>query len=82
MPTFKLIDKQRDGAKIIKKHDKPETPYHRLLRSVHITDQKKNELKLIYEQTNPFALKKVIQVKLRRIFANIDVKNSSSRSKI
>lgn len=82
MPNFKLIDKLRDGAKIIKKHDKPETPYHRLLKSEHITEQKKKELKLIYDQSNPFALRKNIQIKLRRIFANINLKDSSNRTKI
>lgn len=82
MPNFKLIHKQRDGAKIIKKHDKPETPYHRLLKSEQVTEQKKNELKLIYEQANPFVLKKAIQIKLKRIFANIDMKNRSKRTNI
>lgn len=71
LPNFKLIAKERIEAKIIKKHSKPATPYQRLMNSEHITGAKKQELTTIYNQLNPFELKKAIQKKLNRIFSMI-----------
>ena len=68
LPNFKLIEKQRVDSKIIKKHSKPATPYQRLLVSKHIREVKKQELTEIYNQLNPFELKKTIQKKLNTIF--------------
>ena len=71
LPNFKLIEKQRVDSKIIKKHSKPATPYQRLLESKHISEAKKKELTEIYNQLNPFELKKAIQKKLNVIFSMI-----------
>lgn len=71
LPNFKLIEKQRIDSKIIKKHSKPATPYQRLLESKHISEVKKQELTEIYNQLNPFELKKTIQKKLNIIFSMI-----------
>ena len=67
LPNFKLIEKRRVDEKIIKKHSKPATPYQRLMQSEHITQAKKQELTEIYNQLNPFELKKTIQKKLNKI---------------
>lgn len=77
LPNFKLIDKQRVQAKIIKKHSKPETAYQRLIKSEHVSESKKNELTEIYNQLNPFILQKTIQKKLKRIFALVNVKSDT-----
>ena len=73
LPNFKLIKKERVESKIIKKHDKPATPYQRLMSSKYITEEKKQELTEIYNQLNPFELKKAIQKKLNVIFSMIHV---------
>jgi len=73
LPNFKLIKKERVESKIIKKHDKPATPYQRLMSSKHITEEKKQELTERYNQLNPFELKKTIQKKLNVIFSMIHV---------
>ena len=73
LPNFKLITKQRVEAKIIKKHSKPATPYQRLMQSEHITEAKKQELTEIYNQLNPFKLKKTIKKKLNGIFSMIHI---------
>lgn len=73
LPNFKLIKKERVESKIIKKHDVPATPYQRLMLSKHITEGKKQELTEIYNQLNPFELKKTIQKKLNIIFSIIHV---------
>lgn len=71
LPNTKLKEKQRIEAKILKKHDKPATPYQRLMLSEHISPEKKKELTSIYEAVNPFELKKQIQKKLDVIFGLI-----------
>lgn len=67
LPSVKLIAKQRIGSKIIKVHDKPKTPFQRLLESGVL--EKKRELKIIklIKQINPFELKKEIEEKIKRI---------------
>jgi len=55
-PQMKLIEKKRIGSKMVKKYDNPQTPYQRLLLCEEINDEKKKELKLIYEQLNPFEI--------------------------
>lgn len=70
-PNFKLLEKRRVDATIIKKHSKPATPYQRLMESKHIPEAKKQELTEIYKRLNPFELKKIIQRKLNKIFSMI-----------
>jgi hypothetical protein len=72
LPNTKLTEKQRIDSKIIKKHDKPETPYQRLIKSEHISEQKKKELTEIYNSLNPFELKKTIKKKVDHIFRLIN----------
>ena len=75
LPNFKLLEKRRVDATIIKKHSKPETPYQRLMQSEHITKEKKEDLTTTYSQINPFELKKAIQKKLNKIFSMIHMDN-------
>lgn len=77
LPNFKLIQKQRVQAKVIKKHSKPETPYQRLMKSDFIDEARKKELTEMYNQLNPFILQKAIQKKLKRIFALVNIKTDS-----
>ena len=77
LPNTKLKEKQRIEAKILKKHDKPATPYQRLMLSEHISQEKKQELTSIYEAINPFELKKQIQKKVDLIFTLIGRKISN-----
>lgn len=78
LPNTKLKEKQRVEARIIKKHEKPATPYQRLINSKDITNIKKKELTLIYQTLNPFDLRKAIRKKLDHIF-NILHKNNDQK---
>jgi hypothetical protein len=80
LPNFKLVEKRRVDATIIKKHSKPATPYQRLMQSEHLTEAKKHELTTIYNQLNPFELKKVIQKKLNKIFSITHLDNGEKMS--
>jgi hypothetical protein len=55
---MKLIKKEQRGSKIYKIHDKPQTPYERVLASNYIPEENKLKLKKMYEAQNPFELKK------------------------
>lgn len=68
IPTMKLIKKERINSQIKKQHDKPRTPYQRLLDSSDLSESQKNILKSEHVKLNPFKLKKNIELKLRNIF--------------
>lgn len=72
LPNTKLIKKERVESKILKKHDKPATPYQRLMRSKHISDLRQKELTETYKSLNPFELKNTIKKKLDRVFGIIN----------
>ena len=69
LPSVKLIDKIRIRSKIIKKHDKPKTPYQRVLESdsIDVSAAQKQKLKEQFEFLNPFLLKKIIDKKIQKI---------------
>ena len=73
LPNTKLKEKQRVEAKIFKKHEKPKTPYQRLLESEHMSQEKKDELTAVYNELNPFDLQRKIKFKLNRIFGLLGV---------
>lgn len=79
LPNTKLKEKQRVESKIFKKHDKPETPYQRLMKSEHISELKKKELTEIYNNLNPFELRTIIKKKTDCIFRLI---NNNSGDKL
>lgn len=67
IPNKKLIEKKRVGTKIVKKYDKPKTPYQRLLEHQDFPEIEKEKLKLIYAKMNPAEIKRNIDKKLSRI---------------
>jgi hypothetical protein len=67
LPSVKLIEKERIGSKHIKKHDKPKTPYQRILESKYIDKEIKLSLIKQLELLNPFELNNLIQMKLKKI---------------
>jgi hypothetical protein len=67
-PSVKLLSKERVGAKTIKKHDVPKTPYQRVIESEHVSDYAKRGLQHIFANTNPFHLRRRIEERIKRIF--------------
>jgi len=82
LPNFKLLEKERVDAKIVKKHSVPQTPYQRLLQSEAVPEERKAELQKVYARLNPFALHKSIQTKLKRVFTLVEVKSYKKMSYI
>jgi hypothetical protein len=82
LPCFKLISKERIKSKMIKKHDKPITPFARLLLSEHIDEATKKHLSEKYHCLDPFTLKDKIEKKLQAIYLHVDVKNRQKRKAV
>ncbi len=59
-PVMKLVSKERDGARVRKKYDRPRTPYRRVLESAEVKKGQKERLKQEYESLNPAQLKREI----------------------
>ena len=68
-PTLKLRDKKRVGARYVKRYEKPQTPYHRLLRSRAVKPSHKDQLRELRRELNPFQLRQRIERKLKHRFA-------------
>ncbi|WP_439400163.1 hypothetical protein ACRQ5Q_41960 (plasmid) [Bradyrhizobium sp. PMVTL-01] len=55
-PSFKLKEKHREGAKVIKRYLPPATPYERALVHPHLNAAFKRRLREIYRTFDPVAL--------------------------
>lgn len=69
MPSLKLIEKTRIGARYYRKYDEPKTPYQRVLNEPSVTSEQKQKLIECYKTLDPFALRKMITAKRKRIFS-------------
>jgi hypothetical protein len=73
LPSFKLISKSRDGAKVSKKYDTPATPYQRLLANDRISGEQKNCLRETFARLDPILLLNRIREAQQKI-AGIEVR--------
>ena len=69
LPSMKLIEKERVGARWRRKHDEPQTAYQRLLKMGTLSRSKKRELRDYYESLDPFDLHEELEKCLRPILA-------------
>jgi hypothetical protein len=67
LPSVKLMEKNRVGSKIVKIHDRPQTPCDRILCSPLIPEDTKRRLRAIRKTLNPFLLHEIIQRKIKAI---------------
>jgi hypothetical protein len=75
LPSMKLVEKTRIGSKVVKRYDKPKTPYERLLGSPDISAKIKKRLRAEYDRLNPAGLKREIT----RLQTEIARANSAKR---
>jgi len=61
LPSMKLKEKIRDGAKVCKRYDTAKTPYQRILDSTNVPKAVKERLRRRYAQLNPAALHRQIR---------------------
>ena len=68
-PTFKLLRREKKDGKTKRIYEKePRTPYQRLLASPDVPETTKARLRAHHARLDPFALKKSIEVKLKKFF--------------
>lgn len=60
-PSMKLVDKQRNGAKVSKKYDTPQTPFARLIGYDVLTEKREQTMKAAYQKLNPAELMRQIE---------------------
>jgi hypothetical protein len=58
IPQTKLVSKNRNGARVIKRYENPVTPYRRLLADRNISPDEKEKLTEAFLSLNPAALKR------------------------
>lgn len=68
LPVMKLKEKVRNKGKIHRKYEESKTPYQRLMESNQLTEERKKELKKIYDGLNPAELKRQIDRKLENLY--------------
>lgn len=77
----RVESKERQGTRIIRRMDKPQTPYQRVMK--HLKDGiRKQRLEAIHESLNPWVLKAEIQAgmtAMRRLFEEIQLGCSGGR---
>ncbi len=70
LPQMKLTEKIRNGSKVTKKYDRPQTPYARALANAYVSEDNKEKLKRKYAELNPAKLRRdmlILQEKLYRL---------------
>jgi hypothetical protein len=82
LPTFKLIQKERAGSKIIKRHAIPETPYQRVMQSEHIDQSTKDKLEKTHRTLDPFKLQDDIQNRLKQINHLVNLSSKQKRKAV
>lgn len=71
-PVRKLLSKERHGAKVVKRYDRAQTPYHRLLASGVLTPERHAALAAEYQQLNPVQLRADLQTCLDTLWKLAD----------
>ncbi|HPA16353.1 MAG TPA: hypothetical protein PLU30_01305 [Verrucomicrobiae bacterium] len=66
-PAMRLIEKRREGSKILHRYDRPQTPFDRLKANGKIEPAKIPELQHRMDRLDPFELKAQIQSWLKAI---------------
>lgn len=79
-PTMKLIEKTRIGSKVIKKYDRAQTPYRRVLACPDASEADKQALKTLYAKLNPAQLKRQI-TKLQKELYELNAQKRSPKKK-
>ncbi len=64
---MKLKEKRREGGRIVRLYDEPQTLLTRVLASQQVTSEQKRQLRAQRQQLNPFALRQEIERQRKQI---------------
>ncbi len=67
-PTFKLKLKRRDGAKVYKQYDEPETPLARANQQQALSPRTSQNWSHLYRDVNPAALRRRIDENVKKLY--------------
>jgi hypothetical protein len=67
-PVMKLKSKTREGSRVVRRYDPPQTPFERLKASGALHADQLRRLESLRSQFDPFTLKVQIEERLRRVF--------------
>ncbi|MCA9438408.1 MAG: DDE-type integrase/transposase/recombinase [Candidatus Omnitrophica bacterium] len=73
-PSMKLIEKRREGSRVYKRYDRPQTPYQRLMGSDDVSQEIKQQLEDQFQALNLAALNReirMIQQQLNRLLCPV-----------
>jgi transposase InsO family protein len=71
-PLRKLISKERHGARVVKRYDRAQTPYRRLLASGVLSPERSVALTVQYQALNPLRLRADLQNRLDALWKLAD----------
>ncbi|MCK1478487.1 DDE-type integrase/transposase/recombinase [Bradyrhizobium sp. 197] len=78
-PSFKLKEKRREGAKVIKRYHPPSTPYERALAHPKVTAAVKKRLRDQYRSLDPVALLAEIRATQNELGNRVDRRAGQAR---
>lgn len=78
-PVLKLVSKERVGGRVVKKYDKPKTPFKRLMECSYVPESQKAKLRDNYSTKNPIYLKRELDKKLKEFFQLVDERRRRNR---
>ena len=78
-PSFKLKEKRREGAKVIKRYHLPSTPYERALAHPNVTAAVKKRLRDQYRSLDPVALLSEIRATQDELGNRVDRRPGQAR---
>jgi hypothetical protein len=81
-PSMKLRSKVRKGSRLIRRYDRPCTPFERVLKSSHKTLPQIQALKSTIENTDPFELSHRIDQQLEGLYNLATQRNGATREKV
>jgi hypothetical protein len=67
-PSMKLLTKVRKGSRLIRRYDRPQTPFARVCACPEADPKKVSALRRVLAQTDPFALSQRIDQQLERLY--------------
>src|SRR5262245_5264148 len=79
-PSFKLKEKRREGAKLIKRYHAPATPYERALAHRALAKSVKRRLREVYRSLDPIALLGEIRAAQAELGERVDRRAGATRA--
>ncbi|MDO8567872.1 MAG: ISNCY family transposase [Dehalococcoidales bacterium] len=67
-PVMKLVGKERQGSRVMKRYDEARTPYRRALEAGVIVEEKKAELERAMAENGPLSLRRRLDAELDKLW--------------